>query len=259
MDCSAQLNDNGVVVFDIDVSTNGGGSWTNVFRRVAPSRTQAPPLADRTNADGFFGRLDVDLSAVAANKPDVKFRIRSFEPSDDWWIAVDNIVVDDVPPLAGGSISIFQEDFEAGITLMNVVSAAGNSGTTTWNTDDPCARWTEAVTGRGVNRLDKVFAILDSDCDPDPAQDEYLVTPALDCSTLGDVFLAWQSEIVATTNTTQEVLLSIDGGDTYLPEPVSPTTTAACSTPGRSLSTPGACSACREPPAKPTSSSRSTT
>jgi len=220
MDCSAQLNDNGVVVFDIDVSTNGGGSWTNVFRRVAPSRTQAPPLADRTNADGFFGRLDVDLSAVAANKPDVKFRIRSFEPSDDWWIAVDNIVVDDVPPLAGGSISIFQEDFEAGITLMNVVSAAGNSGTTTWNTDDPCARWTEAVTGRGVNRLDKVFAILDSDCDPDPAQDEYLVTPALDCSTLGDVFLAWQSEIVATTNTTQEVLLSIDGGDTYLPEPV---------------------------------------
>src|SRR4029453_7437736 len=65
--CNAQLNDNGDAVFDVDVSTNNGGAWTNVFRRVSPARTQ-PPAASNANADGFFGEVALDLSSVAPNQ-----------------------------------------------------------------------------------------------------------------------------------------------------------------------------------------------
>ena len=38
-DCAAILNNNGKAVFDVDISIDGGETWLNVFRRVAPSRT----------------------------------------------------------------------------------------------------------------------------------------------------------------------------------------------------------------------------
>ncbi|MCZ6792203.1 MAG: hypothetical protein O7J95_01165, partial [Planctomycetota bacterium] len=100
MDCSAQLNNNGTVIFDIDVSTDEGATWTNVFRRIAPSRT-VDPLPTPENSSGFFGRLHVDLSSVAANQNEIMFRLRQFEPDWDWWVAVDNVVVDDQPGLQG--------------------------------------------------------------------------------------------------------------------------------------------------------------
>ena len=222
MDTSAQLNDNGKVVFDVDVSTDGGGTWTNTYRRVAPQRTEAAPIVDRTNADGYFGRLDVNLTALAADEPDVRFRLRSFEPSDDWWVAVDNVIVDDLPPLSGGAVTVFEEDFEAGITHMSVVSAIDppNTGAATWTAADPCARNNGGVQGRGVNRINAKFAIMDSGCDPDPPANEYLVTPALDCSLLSEVFLHYESEIDAVDVAEQEVLVSLDGGTTFEEEPI---------------------------------------
>jgi hypothetical protein len=226
MDVSAQLNNNGVVVFDVDVSTNGGVAWTNLFRRVAPSRTVAP-LADTTNSDGFFGTLDVDLSS-AAGRPDVRFRLRQFEPNDDWWIAVDNVIVDDVAPKSGGSECLLgPEGFDGGIPAgWNVVSGVGNGGNATWNTADPCGR--RAVTfphqdGQGVHRLGGGFAIHDTDCDdgaPHPLADDYLITRPVDCSGMEAVFLHWTSEIVADSPTVQRVLVSLDGGASFLPEPL---------------------------------------
>ena len=44
-DCAAILNNNGKCVFDVDVSVNGGETWQNVFRRVAPARIEAEPFA----------------------------------------------------------------------------------------------------------------------------------------------------------------------------------------------------------------------
>ncbi len=230
MDLSAQMNNNGVVVFDVDGSTDGGQTWANVYRTVAPSRVGAPPVADTTNADGFFGRLDVDISSTA-NKPDVRLRLRSFEPSDDWWIAVDNVIVDDVAPPAGGSESIFSEDFSSGLGAMTAVSLANppNAGTETWTTTEKCAPPRSIVTaggvfpiydGRGVHRLAPPYAILESECDPDPAEDEYLLTPALDLTFYGAVYLHYRSEVCAVTSATQEVLLSLDGGATFDPAPL---------------------------------------
>src|SRR6185295_14701973 len=47
MACSAMLNNNGEVVFDVDVTSDDGDSWENVFRRVAPARSVDPlPTVD---------------------------------------------------------------------------------------------------------------------------------------------------------------------------------------------------------------------
>lgn len=225
MDVGAQLNNNGEAVFDVDVSSNLGASWINVFRRVAPGRSVAP-FPDVSNTDGFFGRLDVNLSAVAAGQPAVLFRLRHFEPSWDWWIAVDNVIVDDVDLAAGGSFELLStETFAAGIPGSWTLTGS-NTGTETWHTTDKGGRYLSGVVGgHRVNRLAHPaalpeFAILDSDADPDPAEDEYLITPSVDCSGMGRVFLHFESEVLFDSAATEEVLLSLDGGLGFEAEPV---------------------------------------
>ena len=100
-------------------SEDGGTTWDNAFSRVAPGRvtdnSATTRLPDNANADGYHGRLDVDLSALAANAADVQVRLRHYEPNWDWWIAVDNLLVDDMAPPQGGDVAIFAEDFSAGL------------------------------------------------------------------------------------------------------------------------------------------------
>ena len=231
-DVSAQLNNNGAAIFDVEVSTDGGGTWTNVFSRVAPGRVSAEGattrLPDNTNTDGYFGRLDVDLSAVAPNEPDVQVRFRHFEPNWDWWIAIDNILIDDVPAPQGGPLTAFSEDFSNGLGQMNVISGNGNTGTETWHTTDKGGRYVPGtVQEQGVNRLGPhpnehpEFAIIDSDANPDPAEDEWLMTPVLDLTGLAEVFLHYDSETVMSGGVwNQEVLVSLDGGSTFETTPI---------------------------------------
>jgi hypothetical protein len=228
-DCSAQMNNNGQCVFDVDVSTNNGNDWTNVFRRIAPSRT-IPPAVTTSNSDGFFGRLHLDLSAQAANQPLVRVRFRHFEPNDDWWIAIDDLLVDSRPHRGGEVFLRGPDRFSNGIpaeytVLSNAIPA--NAGAETWTTIDACNRSIFAnqgkfpyLDGRGIHRLDEHFAIIDDDCDPDTPKDEYLITEPLDLSQATEVFLHFKSEIVADNVAVQEVLLSLDGGDTYEPDPL---------------------------------------
>jgi hypothetical protein len=231
-DVSAQLNNNGAAIFDVDVSTDGGGTWTNVFSRVAPGRVSAEGattrLPDNTNTDGYFGRLDVDISGVAANQVDVQVRFRHFEPNWDWWIAIDNVLIDNVAAPQGGPITVFSEDFSNGLGQMNVVSGYGNTGTETWHTSDKGGRYVPGTVGeQGVNRLGPhpnehpEFAIIDSDADPDPNEDEWLMTPSLDLSGMAEVFLHYESETVMSSGVfNQEVLVSLDGGSTFEATPI---------------------------------------
>jgi hypothetical protein len=231
-DVSAQLNNNGAAIFDVEVSTDGGGTWTNVFSRVAPGRVSSEGattrLPDNTNVDGYFGRLDVDLSAVAANQADVQVRFRHFEPNWDWWIAIDNVLVDNVAAPQGGPITVFSEDFSNGLGQMNVFSGQGNTGTETWHTSDKGGRYVPGtVQEQGVNRLGPHpgatpdFAIIDSDADPDPNEDEWLMTPTLDLSGMANVFLHYESETVMSSGVlNQEVLVSLDGGSTFEATPI---------------------------------------
>ena len=231
VDVSAQLNNNGTAIFDVEVSTDDGETWTNVFSRVAPGRGTSEPattrLPDNTNADGYYGRLDVDLSAVAADQADVKVRFRHYEPDWDWWIAIDNVLIDNVAAPQGGPVTVFSEDFSNGLGQMNVVSGQGNTGTETWSTSDKGGRYIPGtVQEHGVNRLGPhpnehpEFAIIDSDADPDPAEDEWLMTPPLDLSGFVEVFLHYDSETVMSGVSNQEVLVSLDGGSTFETTPI---------------------------------------
>jgi hypothetical protein len=227
-DCSAQLNNNGLCVFDVDVSSDRGANWTNVFRRVAPSRT-LPPAADTTNADGFVGRLHLDISAQAGKKPEVMFRLRHFEPNDDWWIAMDNVVVDN-KPWKGGEVNVLgPERFNTGIPAGWTVrsdSDPPNTGLATWNTQDPCKRSVLKVggkfpylDGRAIGRLDDFFAIMDDPCTPSP-KDDYLITPPQDLTNADEVFLEYKSEIIDDNQAVADVLLSLDGGATFETPPL---------------------------------------
>jgi hypothetical protein len=224
LDCSALLNNNGKAVLDIDVTTNDGGTWLNVFRRVAPARTEAAPFATTDNADGYYGRLDVDLTLPAAGQPAVRFRVRHFEPNWDWWVAFDNVIVDDVD-LGGGSTTLLPtQDFSTGLPPGWTIQG-NNNGADTWTTTDPCLRSIVAagepfpyLDGRAVHRLGTDFMIMDSDCDPDPAENEWLVTPSIDCTTASRVYLHYKSEIITLGGAAEEVRLSLDGGATLVEE-----------------------------------------
>ncbi|KPL25160.1 MAG: hypothetical protein AMJ75_01790 [Phycisphaerae bacterium SM1_79] len=226
-DVSAQLNNNGTAIFDVEISTDGGDKWKNVFSCVSPGRGTAEPattrLPDNTNADGYFGRLDLDITSLAADKASVQVRFRHYEPDWDWWVAIDDVVVDDVPAPQGGPITVFSEDFSSGLGQMIVFSGQGNTGTETWHTTDKGGRYVPGtVQERGVNRLGPHpgptpdFAILESDTNPDPAEDEYLMTPVLDLSMMSEVYLHYKSETVVYGDTeAQDVLVSLDGGSTF--------------------------------------------
>ena len=232
MDLTAQLNNNGAAIFDVDVSTDGGSTWTNAFSRVAPGRVSSNSattrLPDNTNADGYYGQLNVDLTPYAANQDDVRLRIRHLEPNDDWYIALDNLRVDNVAAPQGGPVTVFSEDFSNGLGQMSVFSGQGNTGTETWHTTDKGGRYVPGtVQERGVNRLGPHpgatpdFAIIESDADPDPNEDEWLMTPTLDLSAMTEVFLHYNSETVVYGGTeVQEVLISLDGGNTFEVTPI---------------------------------------
>jgi hypothetical protein len=73
--------------FDVDVSTDGGGSWTNVLR---------------WNEDhgGFFGspgeQVSLNLDPVVAGAADFMVRFRYYDPNSgdyDWYVQIDDVMI----------------------------------------------------------------------------------------------------------------------------------------------------------------------
>ena len=117
------------------------------------------------------------------------------------------------------------EDFGLGIPAS--YSQVGlKSGSASWTGSDPCSRSTSAAGGvfphqggRGVNRLGSAFAIMDSSCSAG-GEDELLVTPSIDCSLADRVWIHYRSEALITPSTRAELLLSLDGGQTFQSKPI---------------------------------------
>ncbi|MGQ0628039.1 MAG: PA14 domain-containing protein [Phycisphaerales bacterium] len=226
-DIAAQLNNSGSAVFDIEVMSTQDPVWRLAHRRIAPSRTTPAPAVTTANADGVHGRLSVSLGALAANRSGVRLRFRHFEPTNDWWIAIDNVLVDNVSvPAQGATTVLANVPFSAGIPAGWALSGL-QSGVNTWTTADPCRRSVSAnggafprQSGRASHRLGSQFAIVDSACGITLSHDEFLRTPVLDCSLLDRVYLSFKTESVLASGVTQEVLVSIDGGATFSPFPV---------------------------------------
>jgi N-acetylneuraminic acid mutarotase len=77
---------------DVDLSIDGGATWTNVWRRTSDAR--GPDLEQ------------VDIPA-AANQANVKVRFHFYDATWAWWWEVDNVVVGAAPscgPIPGGLV-----------------------------------------------------------------------------------------------------------------------------------------------------------
>lgn len=224
--------------FDVQVRNNGG-EWNTVFRRASPRR----PEQDEPDRGGFLGRLDIDLTDYALGLNGVQFRLCNIKPTNELWIAVDNVTVDNVPPPQatvpppdqiaigppGVSSSILAPvGFCDGIPEFWQVRSVPDRGLDVyvWDTETgmPCVRRSD-VRNLGTKEdceagTDK-FAMVDSYVDKSECHsvqyNEYLVTRALDCSQYTEVFLVFLGEALTSYWQTQNVLVSTDGGGTFDP------------------------------------------
>jgi hypothetical protein len=137
-DAAIDANNNGECLVTLDVSVDGGTTWLQAWAQAEPQRPIKaynfnlnndptyeggdpiggyPVLGSYSQTktwSGIHGRWHVQLPAAAANKASVKVRIRYLEPADAWWIALDNIVVDNNPPPQGSQV-VLSETFDNGI------------------------------------------------------------------------------------------------------------------------------------------------
>ncbi|GAB4343887.1 MAG: hypothetical protein Kow0089_19980 [Desulfobulbaceae bacterium] len=70
--------------FEVDLSTDGGTTWTNVWQRLG--------VDDRGPQTAV-----VDISALADGQPDVRIRFHHTAPGWDWWWQVDDVYVYEAP------------------------------------------------------------------------------------------------------------------------------------------------------------------
>jgi len=136
-DTDIDVNNNGECLVTLDVSVDGGTTWAQTWAQAEPQRPIKaygfsisnpgyeggdpiggyPVLGSYSQTktwSGIHGRWHVKLPAAANNQPSVKMRIRYFEPADAWWIALDNVLVDNQPPPQGCQV-VLSENFESGI------------------------------------------------------------------------------------------------------------------------------------------------
>jgi hypothetical protein len=228
----SEPNDNGETVNNVDVSTDGGATWTTVWASVAPSIGTAT-VDDGTGnlisgtSGGATVPVHINISTLAAGKASVKIRFHHLYANDDWYWIVDNVVVDDQPPVSGTTTILANETFEGDVfppTGWRIVRASADQANNgTWTRDDQGNCFRNAGGSSGANFLNRVgpdhFAILDSDCDPDAdPEDEQLLTPTVNCSTFAKVYLHVDSEIKFNVGKTiAEIEVSRDGGQTFTP------------------------------------------
>jgi hypothetical protein len=142
-------------ICDVDVSTNGGGSWTNVLRMQGAS--DPPPPAVNTKV--------VDISSVAAGQSSVKIRFHYYNAQYEYWWAIDNVRVYGTWPVKH--------------------DGSGAIPSATWTTTNPC--------GRSIGTpFSEPFAIVDTGCvAAGTTFYELLYTPIVDCSAYSKVTLTF--------------------------------------------------------------------
>jgi hypothetical protein len=116
-------------IADVDVSTNGGASWTNVFRRQGAS--------DRGPQHAV-----VDITGLAAGQPNVLVRFHYYQANWEFWWQVDNVQVGPGCELVPGGLlvgNVRDANSGAGLNGATVTSDDAPSDTTTTfaTPDDP--------------------------------------------------------------------------------------------------------------------------
>jgi hypothetical protein len=113
---------------DVDVSPDGGTTWTNV-------------LAQTASARGPLQKV-IDITSVAAGHSNVQVRFHNYNVFFAWWWQVDNVIVSDVPsctPEAGGLVvgNVRDANTGAGLNGATVTNVGGGSTTSFATPNDP--------------------------------------------------------------------------------------------------------------------------
>lgn len=107
-------------IADVDVSNNGGSTWTNVWKKTGASY-RGPK------------HETIDISAIAGNQVSVKVRFHYYNASWAWWWEVDNVSIGySCTPISGGLVTGTVTDANTGLPVSGatVSSDAGHSTTT---------------------------------------------------------------------------------------------------------------------------------
>lgn len=99
-----------IEVADVDVSTDGGNNWTNVF--TSSFLDDGYPVPNTKS---------LDLSSFAAFQPDVRVRFHYYNGNDDFWWAIDNVQFTCVPRICHNCTPacLFCDQFNDGMLPTN--------------------------------------------------------------------------------------------------------------------------------------------
>jgi hypothetical protein len=112
---------------EVDVSRDGGASWTNVWARSTGS--------DRGPKDA-----SLDISALAAGQPDVMVRFHYYDANWEWYWQVDEVAIHRGCEAGSGGLVVGQVlDGQTGLPLPGAAVASSQGSGEAAATDDPAA------------------------------------------------------------------------------------------------------------------------
>jgi hypothetical protein len=128
---------------DVDVSVDDGATWTNAWNR-SGAEYRGPH------------HETVDVSALAANKPNVRVRFYYHDASFEYWWQVDNVALGKAvcTPLAGGLV--------VGFVTSSVGSRPGINGATVKSVKAPADTTTTFATPDDLRLGDGMFVLFSS-------------------------------------------------------------------------------------------------
>lgn len=106
-------------IADVDVSTNGGGAWTNVLRMQGAHDGYPTP-----------NTKTIDLSALASGQPNVKLRFHYYNGQNERWWAIDNVSV--TCPVLSCHVCPGSPPGEAGVSPPLTLSLTGATLALSW-------------------------------------------------------------------------------------------------------------------------------
>ena len=115
-------------ILDVDVSDNGGGTWTNVWQH--------------DQDDGSLNdQVLIDITAIAAGEPDARIRFHYYDAAYEWWWQVDNVIAGKVGAIScdpqSGGLVVGDTCDENTNQPLNVVTVSNEDGYETQSAATP--------------------------------------------------------------------------------------------------------------------------